>query len=42
MMEEIESIKEDGTWHLADLPPDHRAIEVKCVFKVKRDEHGGD
>jgi hypothetical protein len=39
-MEEIKSIEKNDTWYLTDLPPYHRAIEVKWVFKVKRDEHG--
>jgi hypothetical protein len=39
-MEEMDSIKENGTWSLIDLPPGHKPIEVKWVFKVKRDEHG--
>jgi hypothetical protein len=40
MMEEMDSIKENGTWSLINLPPGHKSIEVKWVFKVKRDEHG--
>jgi hypothetical protein len=40
MLEEMKSIKDNGTWHLADLPPGRRAIGLKWVFKVKRDEHG--
>jgi hypothetical protein len=40
MMEEMESIKENGTWSLVDLPPGRKPIGVKWVFKVKRDEHG--
>lgn len=38
MMEEIESIEDNKTWSLADLPCSHRAIGLKWVFKVKRDE----
>jgi hypothetical protein len=40
MMEEMDSIKENGTWSLVDLPPGRKLIGVKWVFKVKRNEHG--
>ncbi|KAL6647280.1 hypothetical protein ACP70R_014717 [Stipagrostis hirtigluma subsp. patula] len=40
MMEEMESIEDNKTWSLADLPPGRKAIGLKWVFKVKRDEHG--
>jgi hypothetical protein len=40
MMEEMDSIEENGTWGLTDLPPGRKPIGVKWVFKVKRDEHG--
>jgi hypothetical protein len=40
MMEEMDSIEENGTWSLVDLPPGRKLIWVKWVFKVKRDEHG--
>jgi hypothetical protein len=40
MMEELESIKENKTWTLVDLPRGHRPIGVKWIFKLKRDEHG--
>jgi hypothetical protein len=40
MMEEMDSIKENGTWSLIDLPPGRKPIGVKWVFKVKRDKHG--
>jgi hypothetical protein len=40
MMEEMDSIEENGTWSLIDLPPDRKPIGVKWVFKVKRDKHG--
>jgi hypothetical protein len=40
IMEEMDSVKENGTWSLIDLPPDRKPIGVKWVFKVKRDEHG--
>jgi hypothetical protein len=40
MMEELESIKENKTWTLVDLPRGHCLIGVKWIFKLKRDEHG--
>jgi hypothetical protein len=40
MMEEMDSIKENGTWSLVDLPADRKLNGMKWVFKVKRDEHG--
>jgi hypothetical protein len=40
MMEEMDSIEENGTWSLIDLPLDRKLIGVKWVFKLKRDEHG--
>jgi hypothetical protein len=40
MMEEMDSIEENGTWSLVDLPPGRKSIGVKWVFKVKRDKHG--
>jgi hypothetical protein len=39
MMEEMDSIEENGTWSLVELPPSCKPIGVKWVFKVKRDEH---
>jgi hypothetical protein len=35
MMEEMDSIDENGTWSLIDLPPGRKPIGVKWVFKVK-------
>jgi hypothetical protein len=40
MTEEMDSIEENGTRSLVDLPPGRKPIGVKWVFKVKRDEHG--
>ena len=37
---ELVAIRENKTWELAALPPGHRAIGLKWVFKVKRDPAG--
>ena len=39
MEAEMQSIEENKTWSLVDLPPGHKPIGLKWVFKVKRDEH---
>jgi hypothetical protein len=40
MQEEIDSIKRNRTWELANLPQGHRAITLKWVYKLKRNEAG--
>ncbi|WVZ61915.1 hypothetical protein U9M48_011722 [Paspalum notatum var. saurae] len=40
MKEELRAIEENQTWTLTELPPGRRAIGLKWVFKVKKDEHG--
>jgi hypothetical protein len=40
MQEEIDSVKRNQTWELADLPQGHRAITLKWVYKLKRNETG--
>lgn len=40
MREEMKAIVENNTWELAALPAGHRAIGLKWVFKIKRDENG--
>jgi hypothetical protein len=40
MMEEMDSIEENGTCSFIDLSPGRKPIGVKWVLKVKRDEHG--
>jgi hypothetical protein len=39
MLEEMKATEDNGTWYLTSLPPEHCAIELKWVFKVKQDEH---
>jgi hypothetical protein len=40
MLEELSSIEQNDTWTLVNLPRGHRAIGLKWVFKIKRDELG--
>ena len=40
MEAELESIEENRTWMLTDLPKNQQAIGLKWVFKVKRDPDG--
>src|SRR3954469_16813332 len=40
MQLEMDAVKTNRTWELADLPRGHRAITLKWVFKLKRDEAG--
>ena len=40
MEEEMKSICDNHTWSLVELPHGHRAIGLKWVYKVKRDENG--
>jgi hypothetical protein len=40
MQEEIDSVKRNQTWELADLPQGHRVITLKWVYKLKRNEAG--
>ena len=39
MEEEMKSIRDNETWSLVELPRGHRAIGLKWVYKVKRDEN---
>ena len=40
MLEEIKAIEENDTWELIDPPPGCRPIDLKWVYKVKRDKLG--
>jgi hypothetical protein len=40
MKTEMDAVEKNHTWELADLPRGHRAITLKWVFKLKRDEAG--
>jgi hypothetical protein len=40
MQEEINSVEQNQTWELADLPQGHRAITLKWIYKLKRNEAG--
>jgi hypothetical protein len=40
MSEEMKAIEDNGTWELTILPAGHRAIGLKWVYKVKRNEAG--
>jgi hypothetical protein len=40
MKEELDSIEENKTWELIDLPHGRKAVGSKWVYKIKRDENG--
>jgi hypothetical protein len=40
MESQISSIEKNKTWELTDLPPGHRPIGLKWVYKLKRDANG--
>ncbi|GJS94691.1 ribonuclease H-like domain, reverse transcriptase, RNA-dependent DNA polymerase [Tanacetum coccineum] len=40
MKDELDSINRNNTWKLTSLPPGHKAIGLKWVFKTKRDADG--
>jgi hypothetical protein len=40
MKAEMDAVEKNRTWELVDLPRGHRAITLKWVFKLKRDEVG--
>lgn len=40
MMEEFEIIEKNGTWTFTDLPPGHKPIGLKLVYKLKKSTKG--
>lgn len=40
MLEEMDSIESNETWHLVTLPAGHRPIGLKWVYKVKKNGAG--
>jgi hypothetical protein len=40
MQQEMDSIENNHTWELVDLPAGHRPITLKWVFKLKKNETG--
>jgi hypothetical protein len=40
MIEELNSIEENATWHLTELPSNQRPIGLRWVFKLKKDAAG--
>lgn len=40
MTEEYQSLMDNNTWDLCDLPKDRKPIKNKWVFKTKKDENG--
>lgn len=40
MENEIESIEKNNTWELKELPPGHKAIDLKWIFKLKKNTDG--
>lgn len=40
MIEEINSIEENNTWELVDLPAGQKPIGLKWVYKLKKDASG--
>jgi hypothetical protein len=40
MQQEMNAVERNRTWELVDLPAGHRAITLKWVFNLKKDEAG--
>lgn len=40
MKTELESIENNKTWELTELPVGHKAIDLKWVYKLKKDTEG--
>lgn len=40
MKREMDEVEKNGTWKLTKLPPGHKAIDLKWIFKLKKDTNG--
>ena len=40
MEQELESVEQNSSWELVNLPAGHRPISLKWVFKLKKNELG--
>lgn len=40
MQKELESIEKNDTWKLTELPDGHKVIDLKWIFKLKKDASG--
>lgn len=40
MRKEIEAVEKNKTWKLTELPPGHKPIGLKWIYKIKRDTDG--
>lgn len=40
MKHEMDSVEKNGTWKLKELPPGRKPIELKWIYKIKRDANG--
>jgi hypothetical protein len=40
MCDKPDSIQENNTWTLTELPPGHKPIRLKWVYKIKLDTDG--
>ena len=40
MNKEVQSIEKNQTWQLVKLPPGHKTIGLKWVFKLKKSSEG--
>lgn len=40
MLREMESIEKNNTWQLTELPKGHKAIGLKWIYKIKKDDEG--
>lgn len=40
MQTEMEAVERNGTWELTELPKGRKAIDLKWIYKIKRDAAG--